>query len=48
MGKGVAPKGAVVLWKVPEEFPKGIHGAGTPDIDTVWDYKANGALFEGL
>ena len=44
--EGVAPKGTAWLWKVPEGFPKGIHGAGTPEIDTVWDYKADGELFE--
>ena len=29
------------------QLAKGIHGAGTPEIDTVWDYKADGVLFEG-
>ena len=43
----MAPKGTVWLWKVPEGFPKGIHGAGAPEIDTVWDYTADGVLFEG-
>ena len=33
-GKGVAPKG-------PGRFPKGILGVGTPEIDTVWDCKAD-------
>ena len=45
--EGVALMGTAWLWKVPEGFPTGIHGAETPEIDTVWDYKANGALFEG-
>ena len=31
----------------PQRAPKGIRGAGTPEIDTVWDYKADGVLFEG-
>ena len=39
--EGVAPKGT-------GRFPKGIHGVGTSEIDTVWDYKADGALFEGV
>ena len=42
-----ALKGIAWLWKVPEGFPKGIHGAGMPEIDTVWDYKADEALSEG-
>ena len=46
-GEGVALKGTVWLWKVPEGFPKGIYAMGTPEIDTVWDYKADGVLFEG-
>ena len=45
--EGVAPKGTAWLWKVPEGFRKGIHGAGTPEIDTAWDYKTDGVLFEG-
>ena len=44
----MAPNGTAWLWKVPEGFPKGIHGAGTPEIDTVWDYKADGVLFEAV
>ena len=43
----MALKGTAWLWQVPEWFPKGIHGAGTPEIDTVWDYTADGVLFEG-
>ena len=43
----MALKGTAWLWKVPEGFPKGIHGAGPPEIDTVWDYKVDGAGFEG-
>ena len=45
--EGVALKGTAWLWKVPEGFPKGVHCAGTPEIDTVWDYKADRVLFEG-
>ena len=43
----MAPKGTAWVWKVPEGFPKGIYTQGTPEIDTVWDYKADGVLFEG-
>ena len=38
-------KGLHWLWKVPEGFLKGIYAPGTPEIDTVWDYKADGVLF---
>ena len=37
--RGSEYQGTAWLWKVPEGFPNGIHGTGTPEIDTVWDYK---------
>ena len=48
MREGVALKDTAWLWKVPEGFPKGIYAPGTAEIETVWDYKADGVLFEGL